>query len=491
MKPIGTITNYIPFMDEVSKSIIIETMAVADNYSDFAKRMTKRVCEEDHSDLTIFFATLHAAFLFDFDCLDKIAKKYGKLPIIRPILFLASAFQGRKGDILRAREASDIVLLSEPAYWLALETNLWKLEAEVMEYPREVYDEGASESINQLLQDNGNLNFLGARYYNLVAEQAKRDGTYDVALQYLQKAIDNSLMHDNQNRLAHVLRQKALIIEVSDRIQALQLLKQASTIMKSLGAVIGFGNIQFQMSKIEATRGEYDLAIQRNMDIISLRQKRGLPVGLFALTLSTLYNVISEPNAGLEWALMAEAELENNVLLYPRSFLNQAWSLVLSHQVSEALALIDSTRESILKSGVETNLAWLYFINGVYEIAEGNFAAAATSIEEALNIYERRRSSMSMNICIHHLAKIDVLQSRKEPYDDYMGNITWLAQLEEKAVSENLPGVLGQSLLLKAELFLSHGDTEEAKTAFRQLDVLVQQPGLDFLRRQLQKISRE
>lgn len=49
MKPIGTITNYFPFLKEETISVLTSVMDAATNYYDFVLRLGNKICDEDVS----------------------------------------------------------------------------------------------------------------------------------------------------------------------------------------------------------------------------------------------------------------------------------------------------------------------------------------------------------------------------------------------------------------------------------------------------------
>jgi tetratricopeptide (TPR) repeat protein len=482
VEPIGTITRYFPFIDVETKRIIETIMRESYNFRNFVDILCDKVCQLRAPDQTIFLAVHFAALLFDFERLDKISKIHGKLSIIRPNLFYGSAFQGRPDDFKKVRESADEVLSTHPPDWLALEMLMVKLEAENSEYPTQVYDTSTYDAVVSLIEENQDFDFYRSRLKDTMTIRAIRDGDVIEALELNQEAIDNSEKNDDINRLAHLLRTRAGIIQSTDRLESQELLLRAKDIMDSMGDQGGLADVLFLLSKLESIRGDYDSAIEHNLDCVRIWERIGMPFGMPALTLSTLYNVIGDYDSGLEWARMAEAELASRPVYQPRAILNQAWSMTLQGKLPEANQLLDSVRESMLKSGLESNLGWLYFISSVIEAAEQDFSSAAMSVEESLDIYERSGGFVSFYICLHHRARVEFYSALNEPTSDYKSTGPWLTLLEEKAHSENLPGILGQALLLKATSLIMRSAQSEASKVIEQLASLVNQRNLEFLR---------
>ncbi len=490
MEPIGTITSYFPHIDPETKEILSTIMHDSYNLRDFTHALTERVCNSESSDELVFFAVHFAALLFDFDCLDRIAKLYGKLDIIRPNLFYGTAIQGHPEDLKKVRDAIDEVLVSNPKGWLKLEMHMIKFEAENAEYPKEVYDSSTLDTIEAMVAKEPDFDFIRARLYDSLSIRGIREGDNERALELNQMAIEKAENYNDINRLAHLYRTRAGIIQSSDRAESHRLLIQSRDLMKSMGDQGGYADVLFLLSKLESIRGKYDLAIEYNLECVKIWETIGMPIGMFALTLSTLYNVTGDSDAGLEWGKMAESELASRPMMQPRAILNQAWSEVLKRNLIEAEILLDSIQSSILKSGLESNLAWLYFVTSVIDSIEGDFASAASNVEESMDIYERTGGLVSFFICLNHRALIEVTDPES---GISLGNTNrvgpWLMLLEEKARSEDLPGILGLALLHKARWLSARGEGEEANNILSEVEFLIAKEKLEFLMPYLHRLQ--
>jgi tetratricopeptide (TPR) repeat protein len=481
VEPIGTITRYFPLLDPETRRIIESVMGNSYNLRNFAQALSDGVCQLKAPDQTVFLAVHFAALLFDFKSLDKIAKVHGKLSIIRPNLFYGSALQGDTSYFAKVRESANEVLSAHPPDWLTLEMLMVKLEAETSEYPTQVYDTSTYDAIVSLIEENQDFDFYVSRLKDTMTIRAIREGDVGGALELNQEAIENAEKNDDVNRLAHLLRTRAGIIQSTNRSESRKLLHRAKSLMDLMGDQGGLADVLFLLSKLDSIRGDYDSAIEHNLESVRLWESVGMPTGMSALTLSTLYNTIGDWDSGMEWALMAEGELASRPIYQPRAILNQAWSMTLQRKLPEAHQLLDSVRESMIKSGIESNLGWLYFISSVVEAAEEDYSSAAMSVEESLDIYERSGGFVSFYICLHHRASIEVY-SEQEPSSDYESTGPWLTLLEEKAHSEDLPGILGRALLLKAISLRTKGAESESLRVIEQLASLVNEWNLEFLR---------
>jgi hypothetical protein len=183
---------------------------------------------------------------------------------------------------------------------------------------------------------------------------------------------------------------------------------------------------------------------------------------------------------------MAEEQYKSRPYLLNRAILNQTWSLILLKRLTEAQVLVDTTRESVLKSGDESHLAWLHFVTGLIEAESGDFSMAANSIEQALRIFERQGTALLKElIFLHQLARIEV---RSCDSDKVVSPS--LAILEDKAISGNLSGFLGQVLVLKGEIAIMTGDKALLGDVTNQLKSLADKEDLPFLKPHFEKLIR-
>ncbi len=478
MKTLGTICMYFPFMDSKTKSIIARIMKGAVNYGDFVRTLNNEVCEADAPDLAIFLAVHHAANLFDFDGLDRIANKYGHLLLIRPNLFIGSAFQGKIDDLQKAIASVNEFLELDSEEWLLVEMNLIKLEAEVLDYPRNVYDDASSDYIQEHLRNNPDLDMYRSRFLDTLAFKSKREGDMKNAFSLYEQAIESAKMHDDQNRLANLYRSKSFILQTSNMNESHELLRKSCSMLEEMGDKVGLTNSLFHLGKTEAIRGNYDAAIMHNLEISNIRAPTGMSCGAISLTLSTLYNLVGNSEAGLEWGRMAEAEYRASHK--PRAILNQAWSLANLGNMSEAKDLIEQIQPSVFKSGLESQLAALYLVNGIMSLHECSFSDAAVDFEQALNIYEQKGALMSMNICLYFLAKNEVNATLDSSEGrDSIG--PWLELCEERGRKEDMPGLLGQALLLKSRLYTLFGNQVDFDKCIEELQSLVQRNSLNYM----------
>ncbi len=473
---------YFPFLDNESRNLLQSTMDAAENYHDFVMRLNATVLNEEAPDLAIYFAIHHSALLLDIASIEEIGKKYGKILILRPNLFYARVHQGNVDDLPKIHEAADQVLFGNPPTWLAIETRFLKFEADLLQYPKTLYDTSNLEELERLIHGSPEFRFFESMLFDYYRERASRDGDLENKIRYTEMAIKSAEECDDIVRLAWYLRIKTDYLRGVNVREAKESLTRAYEIMESLGNTAGIASILLYLARLSATRGEYDLAIEQVSKAIQIREEMELPRGPHAVLLSTIYNAIGQPEAGLEWARYAEIDYDSNPAIRLRAIFNQIWSLIMMERTTEAQVQLDSIREEVMKSGLEILLAWLYFITGLLDVLERDFESATSNIGNALELYETKSSIEYALIFHYHLAKIEVYWTCYQgEYSTARGTTPWLALLEEKAASDDLPGFLGLVCLLKVKLAINQGDDDALRENIGVIRNLCNEYGLEFL----------
>jgi tetratricopeptide (TPR) repeat protein len=482
MEAIGTITMYFPFLDDESREIMQNTMDEAYSYYDFVQRLNQRVLDLENPDLVVYFAIHHSAMLLDMDSIEAIGRKYNKLLILHPNLFYARVFQGHAEDIERVHEAADALLASNPPDWLEAEARFLKFEVDLLHYPKVIYDTENLEILTKMIENSPKFELYESIMYDCLREKASRVGDTEEVARCTELAIESAEKVNDIVRLAYHLRTKFAYLQYTDRVEAKNVLLEARDLHESLGIRAGIASSLYHLSRLDAVRGEYNLAIERNLEVVSIRESLGLPKAVYSVMLSTLHNVIGDFESGLEWARMAEKDFKHRPAVFPRAVMNQAWSLIQLGKKTEALMLINSIREDVLKSGQDILLGWFSFISGLLEVAEGELEIATKSFEDALDIYSEKGSLDNSLIFMHHLAKLDVTRAcSSSAMDGSIVSLSWLDLLEEKAVTEDLPGVLGQVHILKAELAIARNDEAALRISQEKVRSLGKEPSMAFL----------
>jgi tetratricopeptide (TPR) repeat protein len=477
MDSLGTITVHFPFIDAETKRILESKMNEASDYTDFVERLGEEILNSICSDLVVYLGIYHAALAMNFNLINRIKEMYGGRDMLDPSLYYYSAYQGRNEDLEKVHETADAYLATNPEDWIALETYFVKFEASMRHYPKTMYKTSTLDKILSLMESDPRLGFNDAPLNDYMSRRAATDGNTEERIRCIDRGIETAEKFDDRVRLCDLLIKKAHILKDHDREKARKLLERAYEISEVIGIAADYAEIIDKLGKLDAVRGKFDNAIKNLRQSVSILERAGIETGNESLLLSTFFNVIGEAESGYEWGCMAEDQFESRPHLKPRAILNQAWSLILLDKRPEASILIETTRESIIKSGIENILAWLHFVSGILEMSEGDFLSSASSIGEALKIYETLDGAyMIQLIFLYNLAKAEVNSCARDSIVSPS-----LAILEEKAIEEDLPGFMGLVMLLKADIAIATKDDAGLTDIIRQLRPLAENEGLQFL----------
>ena len=488
MEPIGTITQYFSFIDEEAKGILEKIISKASDYHDFVLKLVDRVLNTESPIIVVYLAIHHSILAYEYKLIDKIREKYGHHQILGPNLFFASAYQGAYEDVKKVHELADTILATQPEDWIALEMLLLKFEADMRAYPTTIYQASTVDEIQKRIECNPKFGFYEIVLNDNLEIRATADGDTEERIRCLDRGLQIAEKFDDKLSYTHLLIRKANLIMNYNRKESKELLEKAySVVDKWLGIPINYADIITYLSILRAIRGEFDTSIEGFLQAVTIRERAGLNSGNPSYYLSTFYNLIGEPESGLEWGRMAEDQFKSRPHLVNRAILNQIWSLTLLNRATEARILLDTINESILKSGDESQLAWLHFVTGILEIDTGDVSSALDSIEQALRVYERTGTAILMElIFLYQLAKVEVLS----PTSDEIISPS-LALLEERAISEDLPGYLGQALLLKADIAIANNDDSLLRELIPQIRSLSEKENMQFLKRRFESLQRK
>ena len=89
MKPLGTITQCFPHVDEETKSILQSVLEESENYADFAKQLIEKACSKKVTPVLQYFAFFHA---YNMDMHTQMDRLYelDEIPLFIEPLYLAN-----------------------------------------------------------------------------------------------------------------------------------------------------------------------------------------------------------------------------------------------------------------------------------------------------------------------------------------------------------------------------------------------------------------
>ena len=114
MEPLGSITMYLPFVDEKTREVVTTIMNQSYNYADFVRCICKKVINEDSEQMLVYLAYRYANNLWDKDLVKRILEKYNqRYPLI------PSWNQDHFDESVDAASFMEEILSNNPEPWIA------------------------------------------------------------------------------------------------------------------------------------------------------------------------------------------------------------------------------------------------------------------------------------------------------------------------------------------------------------------------------------
>jgi hypothetical protein len=76
MEPIGTVTQYFPFIDAETRNTLENIMTESSDYYDFVERLCDYVLNDERPVMVVYFAIHHSILALDFRLVDRLREKY-------------------------------------------------------------------------------------------------------------------------------------------------------------------------------------------------------------------------------------------------------------------------------------------------------------------------------------------------------------------------------------------------------------------------------
>jgi len=330
----------------------------------------------------------------------------------------------------------------------------------------------------------------------MIAGASAVNGDYQRAIEVDESVIQHAMTFDEVAYAASEQIGLAKKLAHVDPTKGLEVIESAAKTIKKLGYFERKTDLFTIMGLLFDARGEYDAAVRSLENGLELREKLhpGLSPRYFPAALSRAFRRMGLVEEALEWAkigLEAEPILSAtpSVGLKVTGNLCVSIALALLGRVEEVKPYYDIGSELVLKSGVELWLSDMYLCRGLIERAEGRITDALVSFEDALDIVGRLKRQGRINECLFLLAETEIQHHFDTRKGDGILALHWIGVMEEMARRKNLPGVLGQALLLKASIQLHQHNNETARATLHQVRELSKNPGTRFLQDKIEVLS--
>ncbi|MHA1951162.1 MAG: tetratricopeptide repeat protein [Candidatus Thorarchaeota archaeon] len=486
MKPLGTITMYLKFINSDDKAIMEVIATESENYREFVSRLADYVYTKDVSSEIAHTAILHAWELRETGIIQNIASKYGESSIVKPWTYPLRTKSDRLSSSHHIRDAIELAMHDNPPDWIRM--NLLLLRSYTLIHTSQ--GSVALDAAKALLESSTDFSCFRPYFHHIECRLIyEQEGNLSEAISICKKGLELATEDDNLYQAIWLNRWLGMFTMNTDRELAFQHLEEAYRLAKNLGTPFHTAAVLTEMGWISDIRGEYDLAfafydeartLATSMDEISDRH---------ALVLSNASNNLNDAQQALDWAKWAlDWHLKNGSEGDTWIHTAMAWALTLLGRLEEASEHLDISIELAFRSGQEREIAVFYLVSGIYENSSGDPASAIETLKGALEICERTETQQYTNRTLLALVSAEIELFKQEGGDDTSDSSgQWMTYLEDTARSKNLPGILIQHAILKADFQVAQGRTDEARaTLVNALDIY-NSPGV----RTLQKAALE
>lgn len=481
---------YYRFLDSDSRDTLDLVMDKSVNFREFVVSLGKHV---DSAEVSLSLAHIAAVFAWELrevETIERIAGcSFGSEPVVRPWTF---PFRTRSDRISTAHLIDDAVefsLSTNPEEWIKAELLLLKSYV-LLETPQGSL---ALEDVKQLVASNPDLSCFNSYIHHIDARIRYSEGNLANALPICETGLDLATKTGNLYQAVWLHRWLGMMTMNTEPKLAIAQFEQAYQIAKGLGSQFHTEAVLTEMGWVSIILGEYDLAIAFYDEARQLASSQDSLSDRHSLVLSNVCSDLGDGPQALDWAEWAlEWHLIHGSEGDSWTHLALARALILLDRLEEASKHLDAAREMAFRSGQEREIAFYYLVSGLYETASGNPRESINILQNALEICERTNTQMYLNRCVFALACAEMELFKLEGGDetnDSTGH--WMEYLEELAHSRNLPGLLIQHSLLKAELQKYQNRYEDARSTLIDALTIYDSPGVKSLQNQVLEKIRE
>ncbi|MHA1926653.1 MAG: hypothetical protein ACXABV_19585 [Candidatus Thorarchaeota archaeon] len=490
MEPIGTITNFYPFLTEETREIVESTLKVAKGYDDFVSKLVDIVLTQDETNDITYFTTIQAWMSANLPIFDRLRELILEDEVLRPWAY-SLRYLGAPIDFSREDLPSTVELALEtsPDDWVRVHLLiLGSGQSPVL--PRQRFLEQAEEIIERRPELRCFLSEILIRRGRRLRFGADVQG----AIGQFERARKVAEDHNEIVRMADANMHIAGQLKESDIWLAIGKMEESYQTFKSIGAFAWAGIAAGNLGLFHTIIGEYDLAVQFYVESTRIFEPRGRGRDYTSVILARIYCDIDLPEEALEWLKWKRngEDITPQVIKELPStedsyfLLEVARTMIQLGQLDGIPELLDEAQKAILQRGDEGGLIPHNFMCGLLEISLGNYEEGMQSIAVALGDAERLKYQVHVNTLLIALAKAEVgISKREEGTGETETSGPWMTRLEVHARENDYPGIKMQHALLKAEYQVMISEPEAAKLTLQDALTFTDEVGVKTLRKRI------
>lgn len=490
MEPIGTVTNFYPFLTVDTRKIIETVLNSADGYDDFIEKIVDRALNQDKTTDLALFATIQSWISGNHEFFKKLRPRLLEDDILKPWSYHED-FAKKESDGFPT--AFKLAMSKTPAAWVQLHLHMMG----AMYYNPPIDREISLDKSIELIEKQAELECFSPEIIISKGWRKGTEGNLDEALKIFRDAKNIAEQFDDPIRASQAQYALAGRLKEIDVFKALEVMEETFRTFKSLGAQHWASKAAGRLGIFHTIIGEYDLAIEfyREMERIQPQSLMGKIV--IAGVLSRMYCDIDSPDEALEWikyalddeditpqGLKSLVKLNNPVYL-----LGVARTMLLLGDLETGSTLLNEANKQTLQHGDEVPLIKYNYVAGLFEIIAGNLDAGFQSMADALAEAERLNYQVFVNSILLSLTKAEARNYGGGGSIESSG--PWMTRLGIHAQERNYPGIRMQHALLKAEYQEKIGETEAAQLTLQDALTFTDSPGVKTMRKRiLEKLEK-
>ncbi|MFW9961873.1 MAG: hypothetical protein ACFFDV_12710 [Candidatus Thorarchaeota archaeon] len=482
MKPIGTITACFPYVDEETRAILQSVMEEVKDYNDFAERLCERALDESLPELTIYFAYYHCYNQEKYDFLKRLIDANIKTELTQIFGLVAAQRRGVDVEWREYQNAMSSALKHVENDWMACHIYIaWRVMIEFFDLPEAAVDNETLNILTSKIENDEEYGFFLLDVHRITAYRLAMEGNLKEAIKFYDMAISQAKKYDDQEALSMLLVEKANKVKQFNFNEALSLLEIMKKIVDELGYTSGKGYYLNELGHIAMAKGEFEKAIDYQNQYVANRLDQGLPVGFMRLVIASIYNQKGDGKTALKSIHESQDDYGKGAeVLYQ---IQGTWAYLLLDRIDEASQCLEKARASSLKSGLESYLANIHFLEGLLAKKQGDLSSAIFSFKNALEFYERTQSLTY----IHHTlvemvdTEIEITTPKKDGANLEVSG-PWMRRLFDRIEERDLPGTAAQAKLLLAKFRFKQGRIEESRKLVKQVLDISKKTGMHYLK---------
>jgi tetratricopeptide (TPR) repeat protein len=464
-------------------------MDEAKDYNEFAELLCDNTISEPVPELLTYSAYYHAYNQLRFDLVRKLEDEVGGSDLVKPYVLLTYPWNVIDWDEYQRSISSALKVV--PNDWIACQVYmLWRVDiGSTANYPEERTDLETLQILESKIENDEEFSYFRPGLNFIRARGFMQEGKIEEAKTWFDRAITLAKKHDSLITLASLLLDKANMIKNVNFNESMSILKGQRSICEKLGAIYHLAMNDATLGLIAQARGEYETAIKHLEECVSSIEPIGLKsyVDFYRLLIAAQYNQMQNGSRALEIVTDVLEGYQTPTPWFP--YIQQTLALLNLDRIDEAAQCLDLARDWAPKSGSDSALGTIHFLEGLIHKRHSELASAKFELEQAHSSF---RSFPGTNQTLIHLTHVEIEMFSYEK-DRVNADVSgpWMQALIEQIEEKDLPGVEAQAMLLKAKFRFKQGRTDEAKKLFKKVQKISKTSGMSYLRKMAESLLPE